>query len=168
MKTGEIVILGAAGVVLLDYLGVIHIAFLDQFITPMSSGTIAPATTSNTNSTASTQTTTLDAMAALIQKDGMNPATALMSVSKWNFYYNLARGVAGPAPTDLFPKNANADTENFTLQEWWSAMVQAGFSGLGLIAHHVNPYLLGPRTTMHPFGAGCTPTGPETMIKQVN
>jgi hypothetical protein len=166
MKTGTMVALAGAGVVLLDYLGVINIAWLNQFITPMAS-TPAPPTAS-TDPNVVTQTTTLAAMQALMAKDGIDITTTLMNVNHWNFYYNLARNIPGPDGATLFPTNVTAQTENLSWQEWWTAMVAAGFSGLGLIAHHVDPYLLGPRTTMHPFGAGCAPTGPETMIKIVN
>lgn len=40
-----------------------------------------------------------------------------------------------------------------------------GLSGMGMIAHHVNPYTQGPRTSPHTmFGAGLAPIGIETYI----
>jgi hypothetical protein len=92
-----------------------------------------------------------------------------MSVSQWNVYYKIVRGIDGPTPTDLFPGNPNANTQLFSLNEYWGAMTGNGFSGLGLIAHYVNPYTQGPRAASQvPFGAGLAPTGMETYIKRVN
>ena len=154
--------LGGVGVVVLDYLGVIDLPWLNQYITPR----VATSPQAN-DPTATAGTTTLEAMAALMLKDGIS-TTSLQSVNVWNFYYKLARGVVGPAAEDLFPHNANASTEKFTMGEWWAGMTAKGFSGLGLIAHYVNPYLNGPRTTQHAFGVGLAPTGMETYIKRIN
>jgi hypothetical protein len=87
------------------------------------------------------------------------------TVWEWNYYYQLVRGIPGPDPTVVLPNNANADTELISLNEWWTGMTGAGFSGMGNIARGVNPYA-NPMGT--PMGSYLTLLGSEAAIKVVN
>jgi hypothetical protein len=55
----------------------------------------------------------------------------------------------------------------YSINEWWTAMNKAGFSGMGMIAHYVNPYW-NPAGGGVGFGRGLTVNGMEKYIKQLN
>lgn len=164
MKMIGWLILGGGTLYLLDKMGILG------GIVPTASGApiaSSPQAANATNATAViSSNTTLQAILAELSNAGVNPQS-LQTVYTWNYYYTKARGVNGPDPSMILPNNPNAATEQISLSEWWSGMNSAGFSGMGAIAHHVNPYLQGPRATMRAFGAGLAPTGMETYIKQV-
>lgn len=117
--------------------------------------TTTPVITAQQAAQAQATTQVLNNIMADMQSHNQDP-TQLYSVSQFNFYYQRARGISGPAPETLFP---GADPGKlYTIQEWWSAMTGAGFSGFGLIANRVNPYL-NPRGA--PFGSNIMTNGVE-------
>jgi hypothetical protein len=101
---------------------------------------------------------TLNAIVTDMQVHGDNP-NKLYSVYEWNFYYKRTRGVDGPGPEQLFP---NVDPNKlYSLTEWWGAMNGQGFSGVGTIAHRVNPYL---NPTGQPYGANIRANASERAV----
>jgi hypothetical protein len=101
-------------------------------------------------------------MAALIkqlQASGVDP-TSYQTFDTWNFYYQKTRGIAGPDPGTFLTSSTRS--ELMSLDQWWGYMTSAGFSGMGLIAHAVNPYHNYQGT---PFGANVVPNGMEKYIK---
>jgi hypothetical protein len=128
-------------------------------------GTAAPATTTGVATTpqAATPTSTasntlITAILAKIVADGQDP-NAYHSVDWWNVYYQLTKGVPGPAPEALFP---GVDRNNtYTYAQYASGLAAQGLSGLGVIAHHVNPYTNVQGT---PFGSNLVPNGFEKFI----
>jgi hypothetical protein len=161
---GWLIGIGGAAFIL-DKLGYIDLSTIFGGTVVPTDGTSSSPQANNPQQ--AVQNTTLGLLHNAVVADGRDPQ-AYMSVSEWNVYYKLARGVNGPAPQDLFPDNPNADTQKFSIGEYWNAMTHTGFSGLGIIAHFVNPYLSGPRAANVAFGANLMPTGPETMIKRIN
>lgn len=86
-------------------------------------------------------------------------ANQYQTVDTWNYYYQQVRNLAGPSPETLFP---GADrNKKYSIDEWWAAMTGSGFSGLGAIAHWVNPYGNFQGT---PFGGNLIPRGAEKFI----
>lgn len=111
--------------------------------------------TSKTNANA-----TLALVAAAAAADKTDPSS-YQSTDLWNYYYQGVRGVPGPPPEDLFP-GIDRNTKH-SISEWWTAMSAKGFSGMGNIAHWVNPY---HNPSGNPFGDNIGPTGMETYIKR--
>src|ERR1035437_5937425 len=110
--------IGIGGYFVLKY--VFGIDLLTSFETPVSTGTAStPQAANPTNAaTAASQATTLAAMKTLMAASGVG--TGLTNVDTWNYYYNKVRGIAGPAPEDLFP---GVDRNKlYSLDEWWTAM----------------------------------------------
>jgi hypothetical protein len=126
-----------------------------------STSTSTAASTTSGTTTAQQQVNTQVATQTLqkIMNDmtaNNDDPTQYHSVYQWNYYYQRARGVNGPDPNTLFP-GANP-SKLYSIQEWWTAMNGAGFSGFGLIATRINPYM-NPKGT--PFGANITANGSE-------
>ncbi len=121
----------------------------------------SPQAANPTNSSSTTNAAaTLALVAAAAKAAGTDPSS-YQSTDVWNFFYQGVRGVAGPAPEDLFP-GVDRNTKH-SISEWWGAMSGKGFSGLGMIAHFVNPY---HNVSGNPFGDNIAPTGMETYIKR--
>jgi hypothetical protein len=153
--------IGIGGYFLLKYFG---IDLLAGFTTPAVStaGTAStPQAADPTNAaTAAASATTLAMLQAAMRADKQDP-TGLYATDTWNYYYLKVRGLAGPAPEDMF---VGVDrSKKYTLNEWWNGMTRMGFSGMGLIAHRVNPYW-NPAGGGVGFGAGLTVNGMEKYI----
>ncbi len=100
-----------------------------------------------------------------MQAHMMNMDTALLSTDMWNYIYNIARGVAGPAPETLW--NSSADRNKlYSWAEYWAAMRSKGFNGFGLIANRVNPYS-NPTGGNFKFGDNIRPNGMEMYITKI-
>ena len=111
---------------------------------------------------AASQVTTLQKLQEAIVVSGGDPAS-YQSTDWWNYYYSHTRGIPGPAPEDLFP---GVDRNKlYSMSEWWSAMSSKGFSGLGVIANHVNPYW--DRPTNMRVGQNLNANGMEKYIISV-
>lgn len=123
----------------------------ELFLKPQQAGIATAGTTADTqNTTNATQGTvssqqptntvvanqTLQAVINAMATAGEDP-TRYHSVDTWNYYYQLVRGIPGPAPESLFPSNPR--TQTYSIGEWWAAMTGAGMSGIGAIAFR-NPY----------------------------
>jgi hypothetical protein len=171
--------LGGGALVVADMLGYINIG--SWFTSTTGTTTTGTSSTPGASTSQTTGTTTSGSLntpsssavyEALTNLLGQNQITTstLQSPSQWNYYYAIVAGTPGPDPSTLFP--GVGDNGKFTFAQYWAAMNAQGISGLrglGLIAHHVNPYTLGPRAVQKvSFGAGLAPTGPETMIRRVN
>lgn len=156
MKTLLWLAAGGGVLYLLDTMGVFGTATVATTTSAASTTSSSPQA-NNPNATAQNQT--LQMVIAKMQQNGLDPVNTYYSASQYNFFYQLVRGIPGPE-LDQFPAN-----ELISINDWWSAMTSNGFSGLGMIALHVNPYLQGPRTSpLKKFGAGLAPTGIETYI----
>ncbi len=121
-------LLGVGGYYLAKYLGINLPSF----------GTQQPATTTPSNSNPVYTADVGDRVLAEAVKHGV-PADSLQSVHDWNWYYLQVRGVPGPNPDLIFPGGGDL---KYTFAEYWSAMKNKGFNGLGgfgLIAQY-NPY----------------------------
>lgn len=132
--------------------------------TSTTTATTTNTTTTNTPTSTVSQNQTMNAIQAAMVKANDDP-TQYHTVYEWNYYYTQVRGVQGPDPNMLFPGNPSATSELFSFSEWWSAMTGNGFSGMGAIAHHVNPYN-NPMGTQ--FGSYLMPTGMEKWGKVIN
>jgi hypothetical protein len=111
---------------------------------------------------AASQMTTLQKLQKAVIDSNSDP-NSYQSSDFWGYYYAQARGIAAAAPEELFP---GVDRNKlYSLAEWWSAMVGKGFSGLGVIANHVNPYWFRPTNVM--LGQNINPTGMERYIFSV-
>lgn len=95
------------------------------------------------------------------------------SVDHWNFYLaKVVPSTSGVNTNQLFT-GSNIDlSQPISFSQYWGIIGpylthQYGMSGLGLIAHNVNPYKQGPRPYQvnQIFGANLAPTGMETYIK---
>ena len=126
------------------------------------------ASSGTTNTTNATQQNTIDTqmalntlnqVAQLMQQGGDSP-NGYHSVDVYNYYYKTVRGVNGPDAATLFPNNDPAKL--YGIMEWWNAMTGQGFSGMGSIARHVNPYK-NPVQGLY-FGSNIRPNVSETMI----
>ncbi len=169
MKIGSLLGWGAAiggGYLVLKYLGydpLSHIVGVGPG-TPVNTGggtTTSPQGSDAANTTAST---TLAAIVTAMKNAGTDPA-GYYTVDGFNYYYKQVRGVDLPGHEGLFPKDAVGT--RYTIAEWWTAVTGQGFSGLGIIAHHVNPYLAA-WVQDTPFGANLIPTGFEKFHKRLN
>ena len=149
--------IGIGGYYLLKYFGI------DLLNLPASvaTGTASTPQANDPNAVKdATAAATLNGMKALMTTNKFN-YSGMTSVDTWNYYYKAVRGVDGPGPEDLFPGVDR--NKNYSLNEWWTAMNKAGFSGMGTIAHHVNPYW-NPAGGGMGFGAGLTVNGMEKYI----
>jgi hypothetical protein len=81
------------------------------------------------------------------------------TVDVWNTFYVSVKNTPGPAPEDLFPGVDRNTTYNF--QQYAAGLVAKGMSGLGVIAHFVNPYTNVQGT---PMGSNLVPSGYEKFI----
>jgi hypothetical protein len=55
----------------------------------------------------------------------------LLNADQWNYYYQLVRGVPGPAWETVFPgAPAEQRGRRMTVEEWWAAASPYGLSGL--------------------------------------
>ena len=121
--------------------------------------TTGVATTPQAATPTSTASNTLiNSIAAKVVADGQD-INAYHSVDFWNVYYQLTKGIAGPAPEALFPGVDRNQT--YTFAQYAAGLAAQGLSGLGIIAHHVNPYTNVQGT---PFGSNVTPNGFEKFI----
>jgi|SRR5215475_8172882 len=128
-------------------------------------GGTAPAATTGVATTPQAATPTSTASNTLINAilnkvvaDGTDP-NSYHSVDFWNVYYQATKGVPGPAPEALF---VGVDRNNtYTFAQYAAGLAAQGLSGLGVIAHHVNPYTNVQGT---PFGSNVTPNGFEKFI----
>lgn len=111
---------------------------------------------------AASQATTLQLLQKAFLADRGDP-TSYQSSDVWGFYYSKARGIPAASPEDLFPGVDRSKL--YSLGEWWSAMTAKGFSGLGVIANHVNPYW--DRPTNMRVGQNLNPNGMERYIISV-
>jgi hypothetical protein len=76
---------------------------------------------------ANTKSQVLAAMVA-----GGFDASKYHTVSEYNWFYSKVRGI--PGPSNLIPGDTGSTLYSF--DEWWTALVGAGFSGLGTIGHN--------------------------------
>jgi hypothetical protein len=136
-------------------------------------GTVAPTAITNTQAANASMTTASPQVAAsqattlqILQKAliaGKVDPTSYQNSDLWGYYYAQARGIPAAAPEDLFP---GVDRNKlYSLTEWWSAMVGKGFSGLGVIANHVNPYWDRPINMR--VGQNLNPNGMEKYIIRI-
>jgi hypothetical protein len=151
--------IGVGGYFLLRYFG---IDLLAGFGTPAAA--VVPVSTPQANDAAIQAATAANVKGQVYAASGVSGASTLQSVDFWNYYYQKVRGIAGPAPEDLFPGVDRNKT--YTIDEWWVAMTGKGFSGMGMIAHHVNPYW-NPAGGGVGFGRGLTVNGMEKYITQM-
>jgi hypothetical protein len=151
VKTVAIVVGGYLG---LKYIFGVDLLASFETSTPAVGTTTSPQAATTTNANA---VNTYNLVKAAITSAGVS---GLQTVDVWNYYYQQIRGIPGPAPETLFPNNDR--NEKYSMDEWWAAMTGQGFSGLGLIAHHVNPYW-NPQGTQ--FGDNLTATGMEMYRK---
>ena len=114
------------------------------------------------NPNAAIQANTKSLVVAAATAGGAAP-NSYQTVDVWNYYYNQVRGIPGPAPEQVFPGVDRNKT--YSVDEWWNALTGAGFSGIGYIAHRVNPYENWQGT---PFGDNLLPTGMEKYIIRIN
>jgi hypothetical protein len=106
--------------------------FLYEYFYGTPSASTAASTASTNTATTSTsvavnQATTLNKVMAAVTADN-GDVTSYQSVDFWNFYYNQIRGaMSAPGHEILFP---GADpNKQYSINEWWGAMMAAGFSG---------------------------------------
>lgn len=125
-----------------------------------------PADSPQANNPNTAQTNgTLTNMIQLMQQYNQDPMKQNYGAWVYNFYYKMLRGIDAPDPYTMFPNRPNLANETMPINDWWAAMTGNGFSGMGMIAHHVNPYVQGPRFDPRKmFGAGLNPTGIEQMM----
>lgn len=158
-KTIGWLIAAIGGYWLLEQMNYVPCLFGCTAATP-STGTATTPQAANPNN-ATTAATTSSATPSAIQAAMVanhDDFTKMHTAWQWNYYYQNVRGIPGPDPNVLFPNNPYATSQEFTFDEWWSAMQGQGFSGLGLIAKNVNPYN-NPMGT--PFGSYLSPRGIE-------
>jgi hypothetical protein len=80
---------------------------------------------------------------------------ALQTFDSWNFRFQQVRGVAGPDPSVYLP--AATRGENLSIDEWWSYMQKAGFSGLGRFGRYARQF-----SGLGRAGLGCPGCAGET------
>jgi hypothetical protein len=135
----------------------------EYFYAAPTSVTPVVTTSAVTNPSAAIQATTKQLVSNAALNAKVDP-TSYQSVDVWNYLYNSVRGIAGPSPESLFP---GVDRNKlYSIDEWWSAMTGAGFSGLGVIANHVNPYWDRPQGIV--AGNNVSPNGMEKYIIRMN
>lgn len=155
MNIGKTIAIAVGGYLGLKYIfGVDLLASFETAVVPAAGTTTSPQAATVTNANA---VNTYNLVKAAIQSAGVS---GMQTVDVWNYYYQQIRGIPGPAPETLFPSNDR--NEKYSMDEWWSAMTGQGFSGLGLIAHHINPYW-NPQGTN--FGDNISATGMEMYRK---
>jgi hypothetical protein len=164
--TDWLMILGG-GYVILQILGINPLGIIESALGINTSSTATVNTTTASTATSVTSSNILALVAAAAQAGGTDP-NSLQTVSTWNYYYNAVRGIAGPA--GLAVNGAQQPVGYLcSIQDWWTAMQAAGFSGLsticgyglGYVANGVNPYK-NPQGT--PFRLNLLPTGREKNI----
>lgn len=136
----------------------------------LGSGTTATGTTTTpqandntangTGVTASATATAILAMVAGQNYTAANGWNGLFNADQWNSFYAAVRGVPGPAPETIGFTGTNRN-KNMSFAEYWAAMTAGGFSGLGVIAHSVDPYWNNQGT---PYGSNLLPNGFETYV----
>jgi hypothetical protein len=128
-----------------------------QPVTP----TTGTSTAAGQTPASATQTNTLQLVINAYVKASGGFATDLLTFDDWNFYYSQVRGITGPDPN----MNLTSTTRNMKMsaQQWWGYMTQDGFSGLGMIAHYVNPYTM-PKPYHSQFGANLQANGFEKYL----
>jgi hypothetical protein len=131
--------------------------------TTITTTTTGPGTPVNTGGGTSTSpqgnsptaANTLNQVIAAFKASGGDP-TSMQTFDTWNYFYQQVRGIAGPDPGQYL---SSADRqEKMSVQEWWSFMIGAGFSGMGMIAHRINPY---QNVWGTPYGDNLAPLGFE-------
>jgi hypothetical protein len=140
------------GYFLLKAMGVIP----DSLPTVATGGTSTTPQASTPTSMASQQL--VAAILAKVQASNVNP-NEYHTVDVWNTFYVAVKGTPGPAPEDLFPGKDRNTT--YTFGQYGAQLVQQGLSGLGVIAHWINPYNNVQGT---PMGSNLVPTGFEKFI----
>ena len=133
--------------------------------TATNTGATTTGTTSSpqANPNSSLQSATLAAVVAAMTASKVDNPYGFNVVDVYNSYYQGVRGVAGPAPETLGLPNYVTGAK-YDITTWWNAMTSKGFSGMGLIAHHINPYITAMQQGSE-FGANLVPTGMEKYIK---
>lgn len=138
------------GYLLLDHLGLI------PSTVPVATGVTTSPQAANPMSDA-TKGQLISALAA-------DHITGYQSADLYGWYYQKVRGIAAPAPETLF---VGADRNKlYSFDEWWSAMVGAGMSGMGIIAHRVNPYW--NPIAGQPSFSNLSPNGSEKLVTRFN
>ncbi len=160
IKYGAIAI---GGYLLLEHFGLMPSLFASNVVP------VTPVVTGGSGQPVVVAPTDMSKLKALIQaqfmrvggtQDGFNQPK---SVDVWNTLYVAVRGVPGPAPETIFP-NVNRD-KLYTIDEYLAGMGSGGFSGMGMIAHHVNPYA-NPMGGSFRFGDNIRPSGMEMYVKR--
>jgi hypothetical protein len=147
---GWIAALGG-GYLLLKYFGVL------DGTSSIGSGTSTSVQAATTTSVASN--TMVQNMATYLAANNINP-NQYATVDFWNaVVYVPVKKVAGPAPEDLFPGVDRNTT--YTFGQYAAGLVSKGLSGLGVIAHYVNPYW---NPAGIPMGSYLTANGAEKFI----
>lgn len=149
-------LIGVGGYFILKYLGILP-----------TTTTTTTGTTGNTTSTQTTNTTTVfntDTLALVAKKanDSGTDPNSLQTFDTWNYFYANVRGIEGPDPS-VYLSAANRSML-MSINEWAGYMAKGGFSGMGLIANYVNPYVTYGRSN---FGDNLNPTGVELYRKVI-
>ena len=155
-------ILGIGGVLyLLDTMGYFGTATATTTTAAVGQPVSTGGTTTTTPQAANpVATPTLAALVHLMQQNNQDPTAKDYSQYVYQTYYNL---LAPGSHSFIDAGTGNATT---SITNWWSVVIGSGIAGLGMIAHHVNPYLLGPRTNPLSRFGNLAPTGIETYIKR--
>jgi hypothetical protein len=143
-------------------LGYDPLSMFSAIATPAVATNTTNATQTSTPAAAVSQASTLQKVTNAIVQAGGNP-NDYFTVDTLNYYYNMVRGISGPAPETLFP-GVDRNTKH-SIAEWWTAMTGQGFSGFGVIANHVDPYTNVQGT---PFGSNISPIGSERFNVRIN
>jgi hypothetical protein len=157
----------------MDFTTILLLAVGGYFLfSKIGSGTpVAPAGTTNTTNanqdTVSQQQQvnqvaanhTINAIIADMTSNGEDPSK-YYSTDKWGFYYRRTRGIDAPTQDVLFP--GDPANKMYSLPEWWGAMTGHGFSGIGTIARHVNPYI-NPVVGLH-YGSNLRANASEKSV----
>lgn len=130
MQGKDLIGIGAIAVggyfVLKEMFGIDLLNFGATEVTPTA--TSPQATNPQVTAAATTRTQVLNA----IRASGLD-MTVNHTVDEYNWFYQKVRG--RPGPGSLFPSDPTGSL--YTYDEWWNAMVGAGFSGLGVVANQV-------------------------------
>lgn len=81
------------------------------------------------------------------------------TVDVWNTFYVMVKNTPGPSPEELFPTQDRNTT--MTFGQYAAGLTAKGMSGLGMIAHWVNPYSNVQGT---PMGSNLLANGAEKFV----
>lgn len=161
--------IGVGGYFLLEYFGIVPSLFGSAVPVvsggsgqPVGTGGVVSTTPQGADASANTSTTIAN-MKKLLSAANIDINNYMANTDNWNVTYAAARGIPGPAPEDLF---VGVDrNKKYTFAEYWAAMTGKGFSGMGMIAHHVNPYE-NPMGGNFRFADNIRPSGMEMYVKR--